>query len=256
MKTSLLKLSEISTTSGTQIRASINHEAVDEYANAMTDGVKFPPVVVFHDGSEYILADGFHRVMAANRNGFKDIEAEVCKGTKSDALKYALGANSTHGIKRTNADKRRSVELALAEWPKLSDNKLAEICAVSQPFVTGMRAEHITVISSKAETRIGRDGKERKLPAKKSQPIQSIPEPTAPANDGGIKSLADRLAADGVTAPQATEPRVTEYYDRLEALVNDALENASDKQLVSMSVFAATIPKLIKTELAERKQRK
>ena len=168
MKTALLQLSEIVTTAGTQIRSCLDTNTVDDYATAMVEGAVFPPIVVFHDGSRYILADGFHRVMAATRNGFKDIECEVHKGAKSDALKYALGANSKHGLKRTNADKRRSVVLALNEWPKLSDSKLAELCAVSQPFVGDVRREHITVIGS--NTRVGRDGKERKMPTPKPQP--------------------------------------------------------------------------------------
>lgn len=177
MKTKLLKLSEIITTAGTQIRASINADAVDQYAEAMLDSAnKFPPVVVFHDSKEYILADGFHRVMAASRNGFKDIEAEVRKGTKSDALKYALSANATHGIRRTNADKRRSVELALSEWPKLSDREIARICAVGNKFVGDVRSELCLEHSSKNETRIGADGKTRKLPTRKTA-SDSEPEP-------------------------------------------------------------------------------
>src|SRR3954462_9709856 len=98
MKSKLLKLSDVVTTAGTQIRARINEDTVDEYAVAMLDAEnKFPPVVVFHDGNQFILADGFHRMLAASRNGFKDIEADINKGTKSDALKFALSANAAHG---------------------------------------------------------------------------------------------------------------------------------------------------------------
>lgn len=180
MKTQSLKLQDVVTTAGTQIRAKIDAEAVADYAEAMTEGAKFPPVIVFHDGTEYILADGFHRVMAAARNGFKDILSEIHKGTKADALKYALGANCAHGIKRTNADKRRSVELALTEWPKLSDAEIARVCAVSQPFVGEVRKsiQPITVIGS---TRIGSDGKERKMPTPKAPVEPQLETPIAKA---------------------------------------------------------------------------
>jgi hypothetical protein len=53
-----------------------------------------------------------------------------------------------------------------------------------------------------------------------------------------------------------TEPMVTEYYNRLEALVIDALENASEKQLNSMSVYAKAIPGLVRDELKRRKDNK
>lgn len=258
MKTKLLQLSEIVTTAGTQIRARIDTDTVDQYASDWQDGAKFPPVSVFHDGSEYILADGFHRVMAASRNGFKDIEADVHKGTKSDALKFALTANAAHGLKRTNADKRRSVELALAEWPKLSDRQLAEICAVSNVFVSSVHNELLTLNSSKLgdypnelpRTRIGADGKERKLPIRKT-PIDNPTEDEPPR----IQTMDEEFAAAmGNPTIQAIKIEVStvEYYSRLEALVQDAIENASDKQLRSMSVYAATIPRLIKEELRVR----
>jgi hypothetical protein len=176
MKTSLLQLSEISTTAGTQVRASICADTVDRYAESMQEAVAFPPVIVFHDGTQYILADGFHRVMAATRNGFRDINAEVRKGTKSDALKFALGANAAHGLPRSNRDKRRSVELALSEWPKLSDRELAKICAVSHPFIAIVRGQLETVTSSPTP-RIGADGKERKLPKKKESAPAPEPAP-------------------------------------------------------------------------------
>lgn len=72
------------------------------------------------------------------------------------------------------------------------------------------------------------------------------PPPPRPVDD-------EWKAALGV--PTA-EPPVTEYYTRLERLVDDALENATDKQLVSMSVFASKVCHIIKTELREREQRR
>jgi hypothetical protein len=94
---------------------------------------------VFQDGNKYVLADGFHRVAAARRNHFRDVLAEIRPGTQTDALHYALSANTGPGLARTYKDKRRSVALALAQWPDLSTRELARICAVSDPFVTTWR---------------------------------------------------------------------------------------------------------------------
>ena len=69
----------------------------------------------------------------------------------------------------SSPDKRRSVELALAEWPKLSDRELARICAVDHAFVGKVRGELVTVTSSTGEapqlpaTRIGADGNRHTL---------------------------------------------------------------------------------------------
>jgi ParB-like chromosome segregation protein Spo0J len=159
-----LKLSEIITTAGTQIRASLHAPTVNEYAEAMATGVKFPPVIVFHDGEKYILADGFHRLMAAGEQGLVEITADVRTGTKSDALKFALGANAAHGLRRTNADKRRSVEVALAEWPELSNREIARICAVHPDLVGSVRRQLAESASDSAQAANDAEGKECSVP--------------------------------------------------------------------------------------------
>ena len=61
----------------------------------------FPPVIVFREGDDYWLADGFHRVAARRQAGIRHIEAEIREGTKRDAVLYAAGANAHHGLRRT-----------------------------------------------------------------------------------------------------------------------------------------------------------
>ena len=39
-----------------------------------------------------------------------EIAADVRQGTRRDALLFAAGANSSHGLSRTTADKRRAIE--------------------------------------------------------------------------------------------------------------------------------------------------
>ena len=101
---------------GTQVRERINEDIVTEYSERMNDGATFPPVVLFHDGSAYYLADGFHRTLAAQRNGLAEIKSEVRAGTKQDALWFALGANRENGQRMTRGDVRHAVLLALQTW--------------------------------------------------------------------------------------------------------------------------------------------
>ena len=164
-KITRLELAMIVLDAGTQIRAVLDDDTVEEYAAAMKEGAQFPPAIVFHDGRQYLLADGFHRVAAAVRNGFQDFVFDVRAGSKSETLKYALSANAQHGLRRTNADKRRSVALALIEWPKLANVELARICAVTDKTVAEVRAElESTSEIPRSQTRIGHDGRERRLP--------------------------------------------------------------------------------------------
>jgi len=133
----LIKIEQIRIDGGTQQRAEINNDAVTEYAEAMTNGAKFPPVTVIFDGLAYWLVDGFHRYHAAVQAGFLDIEADVKNGSQRFAVMQSLGANHTHGLRRTNADKKKAAFLAIndAEWGKLSNREIAKICQVSESLV-------------------------------------------------------------------------------------------------------------------------
>jgi hypothetical protein len=148
-----LKLKDIHIDGGTQPRNEICQQTVDEYADAMADGDKFPAVVVFHDGARYWLADGFHRYHASRKLGFLDIEAEVHQGTKREAVLYSVGANAKHGLRRSNADKRKAVLTLLQDrvWKDWSDREIARRCAVSDRMVNRYR-EELTAKDSQIES--------------------------------------------------------------------------------------------------------
>jgi hypothetical protein len=85
---------------GTQPRAILDRPTISEYAFELRAGAQFPPVVVFHDGTDYWLADGFHRVEAAESIKMTQIAAIVRQGTIREAVLYSVGANATHGLRR------------------------------------------------------------------------------------------------------------------------------------------------------------
>ena len=126
-----------------QMRVEMHPETVADYAADMLDGAVFPPVIVFHDGADYWLADGFHRVEAARKIDRKEIEVEIRDGTARDAILHGIGANATHGLRRTQADKRRAVERLLTdpEWAAWSDRKIAQLAKVDHKTVGKIRRE-------------------------------------------------------------------------------------------------------------------
>lgn len=138
-----LKISDIRTDGGTQVRDGVDNAIAAEYAAAMQAGAKFPPVDVFHDGTSNWLANGFHRVAGAKLAGLDSLEATIRTGTQRDAILFACGANADHGLRRTNADKRRAVERLIKddEWGKKSNRWIAEKCGVSDPFVGSTRSQ-------------------------------------------------------------------------------------------------------------------
>lgn len=116
---------------------------VAEYTEAMSDGAVFPPVLLFFDDDAYWPADGFHRIAAAKKISRDSITAEIRKGSKRDAVLHAVGVNASHGLRRTSADKRRSLVAMLRdpEWTKWSDREIGKRCAVDGKTVARVRAE-------------------------------------------------------------------------------------------------------------------
>jgi hypothetical protein len=119
----------------------IDARTVAEYAEAMRAGASFPPIVVFRDAKagHCWLADGFHRTAAAELAGLAEIAADVREGGRRDALLHAASANSAHGLRRTNADKRHAVVLVLKSFPKWSDRKIGDACGVDHKTVGAAR---------------------------------------------------------------------------------------------------------------------
>ena len=153
----MIEISRIKTDGGTQPRVSLNQETVAEYRDAYKAGVKLPPVTLFYDGADYWLADGFHRFFAARDAGLTEIYEEIQPGTQRDAILYSLSANAKHGLRRTNADKRKAVQTLLddAEWSKWSDREIAKRCAVGYDLVADIRKSHLpeTIDRPQADTR-------------------------------------------------------------------------------------------------------
>lgn len=133
----------VRTDGGTQTRSGLNMFTVDSYAESMKEGVVFPPIVTYYDGAEYWLADGFHRLAAAERAGHSAIDCEIRQGTRRDAILYSVGANANHGLQRTRDDVRRAIDLLLRddEWRGWSDSAIAGKVGCNHKTVGSRRAE-------------------------------------------------------------------------------------------------------------------
>lgn len=163
------------TSKGLQIRCRLSEETIRDYMDAVRDGAVLPPVVLFNEGPgrPLYLADGFHRVEVARRLAQKTIRAEVREGGYAEALAFALGANSSHGLRRTNEDKRNAVKVAWENRKMLfgvdnpSARSIAEACGVSNAFASD---QLLTVNSRRPSTVVGRDGVERAIPPPPTRP--------------------------------------------------------------------------------------
>ena len=230
----MIELAKINIGGGTQARAELNQSVVAEYAEIYKAGGQMPAVIVFFDGSEFWLADGFHRFFGAKLAGKIEILEDRFLGTKRDAVLYSLSANANHGLRRTNADKRRAVETLLndAEWARFSDRKIAEICAVAHSFVAAIRkpavAEKQQANRDKSATKknkVESDSTPAQKPAEVAKPVT---EPAYnPADDEAeeLKEAVRTIAAENdalrvrlaLDANGATDEEKAFAYETMEA---------------------------------------
>ncbi|MFN8558452.1 MAG: ParB/RepB/Spo0J family partition protein [Dehalococcoidia bacterium] len=259
----LLPIDTIRTDGGAQPRDTMLRDTIDEYAELYREGVALPPVVVFHDGADYWLADGYHRVAAAFMAGLDRIAADLRMGTRRDAVLHGCGANATHGIRRSNADKRRAVLRVLEdpEWSRWSVAEIARRCAVSPALVRSVRADLAPAPAgpppsaafedgdeerSGAAARRNGDGVRFQAPAGSpwaadrwepggddSYPVDELDEPDDYRPPPGLPSARDAVAVAapptvGARAPSRPLPVVgASTIDRLRSVVTDLAAQTS-----------------------------
>jgi hypothetical protein len=160
-----------------QARANYDWETIRDYARAYQEGVALPPVSLTDDGEHLYLTDGWHRVRALEDAGIDVVPAVVRPGTRREAILAAVESNHAHGLRRSNADKRRAVEILLRdeEWVRWSDREVARRAGVHHDLVATVRREfESTGGIRQLNSRVGGDGKERPVPPR---PPAHDPEP-------------------------------------------------------------------------------
>lgn len=127
----------------TQSRVAIDDDVVSDYTDIIEESTAwpFPPIDVFHDGTDYLIADGFHRFLAAHRAKRGSIPCKVHKGTARDARIFGMTANDKHGLRMSRADKRACVEWLLDHGGKMAQKTVAEKAGVSIRTVQAVVAD-------------------------------------------------------------------------------------------------------------------
>jgi len=231
-----------------QSRTEISEETVADYAEALKDGSEFPPVLVYFDGINYYLTDGYHRAHAHKRAGKASIMCEVVNGTIRDAILHSTGVNAKHGMRRTYADKRKSVMTLLDdfEWSDWSNSEIARRCGVSPTFVAGLRDSGgpAKIKYKTASGEVKEKAKAPGRPAKEKEPELKGPEvipPHAEKEDHNQEAidmllaeneeLKARVAVAGMDAtPEEKQAAATMIDELREELRITKIELAAVKQ--------------------------
>ena len=133
-------------------RCELRKDIVSEYANAMRQGAKFPPVTVFFNGADFILVDGFHRIHAKKANGDLKILASISQGNHREAILLATRINIDSSLKLTEADIHRNINKLIGdpEWSLWYDLDIAWQCGSNADHVYKLRIERMKEVFDRA----------------------------------------------------------------------------------------------------------
>lgn len=213
-----------------------NHDVVKEYAERYRDGKKMAPIdVCGSHNMGFFIFDGHQRFAAMKQAGFtgdSEITVNVVDARIDQAVVkwLAAGANTEHGLRRTNEDKRRAVIMALESHPEQSDRAIADHVGVSAPTVGDARKSLETTCKTfTPDKRTGMDGKQYPAPpppppkaaAAKSPPPASIPPTNGEGGDGtttipseSSKDPAGNQGSETANMPAAPQSRKRDDMNR------------------------------------------
>jgi hypothetical protein len=135
----------------TQVRERTDDNVVEQYAEAVKNGDQFPAVSLVADGDQYLIADGWHRILAHRKADRRLIEAMILPSFDeldplTSAIRYALRENQKHGLQLTRGDQRSRAKAALMlpEMQRWTNRKIAREIGVSHQTVARARNELVS----------------------------------------------------------------------------------------------------------------
>ena len=160
-----------------------------------------PPILVHRPTMRII--DGFHRVRAAKRKGFQEIQTIFLDGSLESAFIVAVEANVTHGLPLSMGDRRAAAARILQTHSDWSDRAIAASTGLSAKTVSAIRCANAE--NPQSNKRVGRDGRVRPLNARvgrqhaaqllASRPNASLREiaKAAGISPGTVRDVRERL---------------------------------------------------------------
>jgi ParB-like chromosome segregation protein Spo0J len=174
-----LPIEKIRIDGGTQPRAEINKNAVEEYASLISEKVLMPPVIVYFDGKEYWLVDGFHRYFSHKKLGLTEMLVDIRNGTLREAQFFSKGAHNGRGLGHNSKDYEYIVLSMVKdkEWGQWSNRALGKHIGISAMTVGRIKKKADVQQSSKKKTN-RKDGKGKEVivdTSKMGRPEQTKP---------------------------------------------------------------------------------
>lgn len=121
----------------------LREDVIDDYVRKFLEGREPPALRVMRVDDVNFVTNGNYRATAARRAGRPALLCEVHVGSWAAAVLAAAGANAENGVHRTQADRRRAVELLLRnpELCGMSSRGAGRAADVSHALVSNMRRQ-------------------------------------------------------------------------------------------------------------------
>lgn len=231
------------TIEGMKVRATLNKETVLEYESAMKAGAVLPPIITFQQGPKFFLGDGMHRILAAQKAGLVQIEAEVRKGGKNEALWFATSANQAHGLRRTRGDIWHAVEIAMRLKPEASARSIADHVGVDYKTVESVRERCGMPAPDYIIGRDGRKYKRKPVPGKKTAPAEppELNEKPPPIKAGVVVDMVGRKVPAHLLSLWARRNETKGLLRQVHFIRNEVRRRVDDGDLLFKEVQVAAV---------------
>ena len=243
----IININTINIAKSYQSREEIDQTMVEEFAEDMLHGDKFPPVLIYVVNGEKLIADGFHRYFAHKKNNKTSIEVDERVSDMDSYVLKCTSVNNIHGKRPTTQDKIRSLHrmLKIDEVSTLwLDKDIARHLNVSISFVYKHRDNKPEAIKyERGGQKITRPTKNIKL----NNVIEAALEEQTETKDSDrnkevidylskeVETLSDKLAVAAIDGSEEDKNKAKETIEslreeiRLLQIDNRSLKTSMDK---------------------------
>ena len=238
-----------------QPRISIDQSVVEEYAEVLRgDARALPPIDVFLVGTEetpYVV-DGYHRWHAHRLVESEWLRCNVVgRGTLDEGRWVSTRSNRTHGLRRSNEDKRAAVLSALATeiGQEQSNRVIAEHVGVSADLVSAVRSEWEASLSgkrvevtestpggAKPRKRRGRDGKLYPVRPEPVAVVDAAPIMPPHASDETVREYLNTSDTKAVQRIREPSRGAGFWQTKTDADINAIVEEVGGRILLDLAV--------------------
>lgn len=260
----MVEIGKIVCTIELRMRVELDKPTIAKYRAEISEGSVFPPVEATDVNGELLLTNGFHRLAARRANGETEVLVRIHTGSYEDAQDAAARADAHGGLVRSNADKRRVVDMLIRMERHMddSDRVIASIAGIADHHLVAklrrkLKNNESSGIASQLEResalskpkkRKGLDGKRRRV---KDTPPKAKPPKVLPiAGQLATKYTPEQIGWPAPSIADLPDPEHPGYthaqwfiFQNGHVHLTPVKERAQSKQRMALVEFTGAVRK-------------